>query len=69
MDTVLYLLTRTYFGGLIWILFGIWMLRFIIQNPAEDKISQGGDLKGWAAGIFGIFVGLSIIVLKILGKL
>jgi membrane protein DedA with SNARE-associated domain len=58
----------SYFGAICWIIFGVLMIRFITKNPAEDKYSQGGDMKGWVAGLGGIAFGVFIIIMKILGK-
>jgi hypothetical protein len=70
MENILhYLFLRSYFAGLFWIAFGIFFINFVIKNPAEDKISQGGDMKGWAAGISGILIGILIIIFKALGKI
>lgn len=69
MDAIEYFILRSYFGALLWITTGIWIIHFIIKNPAEDKLSQGGDMKGWAGGLFCIAGGVIIIVLKLLGKL
>lgn len=63
-------LLYSYWGGLIWIAFGIWMIRFTIKNPQEKPYSMlQGDMKGWAAGVVGIALGICIIIAKLLGKL
>ena len=46
------------------------IINFIIKNPSKVvNDSQGGDMKGWAAGIGFIILGFVIIVCKFLGKL
>ncbi|MBN8703398.1 MAG: hypothetical protein J0M08_10055 [Bacteroidetes bacterium] len=65
-----YFLLQSYVGALLWIAFGIWIIRFVLKNPTKmEGDSQGGDMKGWAAGIFSIGGGITIIILKLLGKL
>ena len=65
-----YFFLGTYFGGLIWIIVGIILIRFTIKNPQESKFSViQGDMRGWAGGLGFIGVGISIIVMKLLGKI
>lgn len=68
-DILSYFLLYSYFAGFLWIAVGIWIIRFITKNPAEDKLSQGGDMKGWAGGIGLILLGIAIIIFKLLGKI
>jgi len=67
-DTLNYLFFYSYLAGMLWIAVGIWIIRFVIRNPSEDKLSQGGDMKGWAGGIALIIGGILIIIFKFLGK-
>jgi hypothetical protein len=60
----------TYFGGAIWIIFGIFMLFFTKRNPQKYKFSVlQGDVKDIGAGYGSIVLGIIIIILKCTGKI
>jgi hypothetical protein len=59
-----------YWGGFFWILLGFYSIYYTIKNPQKNPYSVlQGDMKGWAAGIGGVLLGIVIISLKLLGKL
>lgn len=67
-DSYTYLVT-SYIGGIIIILFGIWVIRDTIKYPQPKDSIFMEDFKGWFGGIICILMGFSIIVLKLMGKL
>ena len=68
-DIIENFLLFSYYGAILWIAFGVLVIRFVIKNPAKDKYSQGGDMKGWVGGIGGVAYGIFIIIMRIMGKL
>lgn len=64
------ILISSYFGSIIFLLFGIWLIYFTVTNPQENRSSPlQGDIKGWAGGIGSIVLGLLILYWKLSNKL
>jgi len=60
----------SYWGGVILILLGWYLIRDTIKNPDTDENKWfAGDLSGWAGGIGFILIGITIIIAKMVGKL
>ena len=63
---------HSYIGAAIWILIGVWFLKYWVKKKPKARVDSQrllGNLYGFAAGIGAIILGVSIIISKILGKL
>lgn len=67
--SVLEFFCTTYTGALLMICIGAGLILLAIRNPWMKKDWFRGDIRGWAGGIGLIFVGLVVILAKLLGKL
>ena len=63
------LLTTTYWGGLIWIGVGAFFIWKTVKYPTKKPDWFATDMKGWAAGVGGILIGITILIAKLVGKL
>ncbi len=61
---ILHRMVQSYWGSLFFLLFGIYFIRYSIRKPTTIA-----NIRGWAAGIGGVIVGLLIIIFKLTGKI
>jgi uncharacterized membrane protein HdeD (DUF308 family) len=59
----------SYFAGIIYVLLGIWIIKYTINNPSFDRSSPlQGDMSGFGAGILLILAGVLLFYYKFFGK-
>jgi hypothetical protein len=70
VDKILALMVSSYLGALLFIFFGIWKLRDTTKNTKKNIYSSLQPYtSGIVAGAGSIVLGITIVVLKLLGKL
>ena len=60
------IIASSFIGGFLCVLFGVYKIKHMLKSSEKDAVIL---MKGWVFGVSFFIIGVTIIVLKFMGKL